>query len=160
MGLIQSYTRFSDADLHEIHLCDSTHDVVEFVYGLRDADPAMTVDIDKAREALELMFDRSELPVNPLRGQGSIPGNIDFSEGIPNYMSPEYVAATRDILAHITFDTLLDSTSAADLTQQQIGPFRNWNSQNIEYLRTKFTIMSEFIDQAADLNNHVVLELV
>ena len=68
MGLIRSYTRFSDAELHEIHLQDSTEDVVGFVNDLRDADPTITVDIDKAFEALGLMFDRSGLPVNPSRG--------------------------------------------------------------------------------------------
>ena len=31
MGLIRSYTRFSEAELHEIYLQDSTEDVVGFV---------------------------------------------------------------------------------------------------------------------------------
>lgn len=82
MGLIRSYTRFSEAELHEIYLQDSTEDVVGFVNDLRDADPTITVDIDKAFEALGLMFDRSGLPVNPVVGQGSMPGEINFSEGI------------------------------------------------------------------------------
>lgn len=159
MGLIQSYTRLSDADLHEIHLRGSTTDVIEFVYALRDADPTVTVSIDKAHTALELMFDRSGLPVNPIRGQGSIPGDIDFSEGIPNYMCPEYVKATRDILAHTTFDTLRDTTTAADLTRQQIDPFRNWKDEHFEYLKSKFTIMTEFVNEAAQRDNHVALEL-
>lgn len=160
MGLIQAYTRLSDADLHEIHLRDSTQEVIEFVYALRDADQTITVNIDKAHDALALMFDRSGLPVNPIRGQGSIPGDINFSEGIPNYMSPDYVAVTRDILVHTTFDTLLDATTAVDLTQNQVSPFRNWNSQNIEYLRGKFDIMAEFINQSAHVNAHVVVELL
>ena len=160
MGLIRSYTRFSDAELHEIYLQDSTEDVVGFVNDLRDADPSITVDIDKAFEALGLMFDRSGLPVNPIVGEGSMPGEINLSEGIPNYMSPSYVAATRDILVHMTFDTLLESTTIADLTDQRVGPFLNWRNENIEYVRSKFTIMSDFIIHAADLNNHVVLELV
>ncbi|MGK9269894.1 YfbM family protein [Williamsia muralis] len=160
MGLIRSYTRFSDAELHEIYLQDSTEDVVGFVNDLRDADPTITVDIDKAFEALGLMFNRSGLPVNPVVGEGSMPGEINFSEGIPNYMSPSYVGATRDILAHMTFDTLLESTTIADLTDQRVRPFLNWRNENIEYLRSKFTIMSDFIIRAAALNNHVVLELV
>jgi hypothetical protein len=160
MGLIRSYTRLSDAELGEINLLGPTGDVVEFVCDLREADPTISVDIDKAHYALALMFDRSALPVNPVIGQDSVPGNIDFGEGIPNYMSPDYVAATRDILAHITFDTLLDLTTAADLTQQRVEPFRNWTDGGIEYLRSKFAIMTEFINRAAELNNHVVLELV
>ncbi|PZU04390.1 MAG: hypothetical protein DI630_01315 [Gordonia sp. (in: high G+C Gram-positive bacteria)] len=159
MGLIRSYTRFSDAELNEIYLQDSTEDVVGFVNDLRDADPTITVNIDKAFEALGLMFDRAGLPVNPVVGQGSMPGDINFSEGIPNYMSPSYVAATRDILAHMTFDTLLESTTIADLTDQRIPPFLNWRNENVDYLRSKFAVMAEFIIRAADLNNHVVLEL-
>ena len=88
-----------------------------------------------------------------------MPGDINFSDGIPNYMSPSYVAATRDILTHMTFDTLLESTTIADLTDQRILPFLNWRIENIDYLRSKFAVMAEFIIRAADLNNHVVLEL-
>ena len=50
-----------------------------------------------------------------------VPGNIDFGEGIPNYMSPEYVVATRDILAHISFDTLLDDTTAQNSLARRCG---------------------------------------
>jgi hypothetical protein len=60
----------------------------------------------------------------------------------------------------MTFDTLLESTTIADLTEQRIRPFLNWRDENIEYLRSKFAVMAEFIIRAADLNNHVVLELV
>ena len=57
-----------------------------------------------------------------------VPGNIDLGEGIPNYMSPEYVVATRDILAHITFDTLLDDTTATELARQEVWPMmRHWD---------------------------------
>lgn len=90
-----------------------------------------------------------------------VPGNIDFGEGIPNYMSPEYVVATRDILAHITFDTLLDDTTATELARQEVWPMmRHWDDGAVEYLREKYAIMAGFVSLAADLDNHLVLELV
>ena len=161
MGLIRSYTRLSDNELHEITMMGSARDIAVFVGSLREADPTISTDIDKAYQALELMFDRSVAPVNPIRGQGMVPGNIDFGEGIPNYMSPEYVAVARDIIAHMTFDTLLDNTTPADLAQHGVWPMmRHWNEGAVEYLREKFDIMAGFISLAAESDNHVVLELV
>ncbi len=150
MGLIRSYTRLSDDELREINMMGSARDIADFVSSLREADPTISTDIDKAYQALELMFDRSAMPVNPVRGQGMAPGNIDFGEGIPNYMSPEYVVATRDILAHITFDTLLDDTTATELARQEVWPMmRHWDDGAVEHLGPIEELRRETDDRGA-----------
>lgn len=58
MGLIRSYTRLSDDELREINMMGSARDIADFVSSLREADPTISTDIDKAYQALELMFDR------------------------------------------------------------------------------------------------------
>ncbi|ORM26912.1 DUF1877 family protein [Williamsia sp. 1135] len=160
MGMILTLTQLTDAGLHEIHALGEAGDISEFVWGLSEADPSVTVDLDKSYDALEVMFDHARIMVNPISGQGTIPGDYDFGEGIPNYMSPEYVVAARDCLVHMTFDTLLEATGTKELSKLRVPPFlHSWDAGGIEYLRSNYDILSGFVTNAAERSCHIVMQL-
>lgn len=160
MGLIWVLTRLTDADLYKIYSMDRSSDIADFVSSLAQADPSVTVSLDKSFVALELMFDRAGLPVNPVSGQGSIPSGDDFGEGIPNYMSPDYVVAVRDVLTHLTFDTLLENTGKNELSELRVRPFGPaWDDGHLDYLRSNFVTLVRFVGIAAERNCHIVAQL-
>lgn len=64
------------------------------------------------------------------------------------------------ILIHLTFDTLPDSTGTKELSALRVPPFLHaWDAGGIDYLRSNFDLLSQFVAAAAEHDAHVVMRL-